>query len=101
MPVELWKLRADATLEPIEIAIGSTDHTYTEVRGLLVGALKPGDDGVTSSVAAKTLRVVNGRATWREKDGTRHAVPIRRLRLLSPAPSGSTVGPQGLDGLLK
>jgi HlyD family secretion protein len=51
----VWKLHGDGTLEPVEIALGITDHTYTEARKLLVGALAPGDDLVTSSVASKTL----------------------------------------------
>jgi len=51
----VWKLRADGTLEPVEVGLGITDHTYTEVTRLIVGAVKPGDDLVTSSVTAKTL----------------------------------------------
>jgi HlyD family secretion protein len=51
----VWKLRADGTLEPVKVALGITDHAYTEVTRMLVGAVKPGDDLVTSSVAAKTL----------------------------------------------
>jgi HlyD family secretion protein len=51
----VWKLLADGTLEPVKIALGITDHAYTEVRGLIVGALEPGDDVVTSSVASKSL----------------------------------------------
>lgn len=51
----VWKLRADGTLEPVKVALGITDHTYTEVTRLIVGAVKPGDDLVTSSVTSKTL----------------------------------------------
>ncbi len=51
----VWKLRADGSIEPVRIALGITDHTYTEVAGVLEGALKPGDELVTSSVASKAL----------------------------------------------
>jgi HlyD family secretion protein len=51
----VWKLRADGTLEPVKIGLGITDHTYTEVTRLIAGAVKPGDDLVTSSVSSKTL----------------------------------------------
>jgi len=46
----VWKQRGDA-LEPVEVALGVTDHSYTEVRK---GALKPGDDVVTSFIAPKS-----------------------------------------------
>jgi HlyD family secretion protein len=51
----VWKLLAGGTLEPVKIALGITDHTYTEVTRSLAGALQPGDDVVTSSVASKSL----------------------------------------------
>jgi HlyD family secretion protein len=51
----VWKLLAGGTLEPVKIALGITDHTYTEVTRHLAGALDPGDDVVTSSVASKSL----------------------------------------------
>jgi len=50
----VWKLRLDNTLEPVKISIGITDHAYTEVRAVLKGELKPGDDVVIRSVAPKT-----------------------------------------------
>jgi HlyD family secretion protein len=50
----VWKLRADGTIEPVEIALGITDHAYTEVTKVFVGALKPGDDVVTTSVSSKS-----------------------------------------------
>ena len=46
----VWKLNG-AALQPIEVALGVTDHSYTEVRK---GALKPGDDVVTSFIAQKS-----------------------------------------------
>jgi HlyD family secretion protein len=51
----VWKLRADGTLEPVKVGLGITDHTYTEVTRLIVGAVKAGDELVTSSVSSKTL----------------------------------------------
>jgi HlyD family secretion protein len=50
----VWKLHPDNTLEPVKISIGITDHAYTEVRAVLKGELKPGDDVVIRSVASKT-----------------------------------------------
>ncbi len=51
----VWKLGAGDGIEPVEIALGVTDHTYTEVTRVVAGALQPGDDVVTSSVASKSL----------------------------------------------
>jgi len=50
----VWKMRADNTLEPVKVAIGITDHAYTEVDSVLKGELKPGDDLVIRSVTPKT-----------------------------------------------
>jgi HlyD family secretion protein len=51
----VWKRLADDTLEPVRISLGITDHTYTQVAGVLKGKLEPNDDVVTSSVASKSL----------------------------------------------
>jgi HlyD family secretion protein len=51
----VWRRLADDTLEPVRISLGITDHTYTEVTGLLAGKLQPGDDVVTSSAPSKAL----------------------------------------------
>ena len=50
----VWKLHLDNSLEPVQISVGITDHAYTEVRAVLKGELKPGDDVVIRSVAPKT-----------------------------------------------
>jgi HlyD family secretion protein len=50
----VWKLHPDHTLEPVRVALGITDHAYTEVTKLLGGQLNEGDDVVTGSVKAKT-----------------------------------------------
>jgi HlyD family secretion protein len=51
----VWKLLADGTVEPIDVALGLTDHAYTEVTRLITGTLKPGDEVVTSSIASKSV----------------------------------------------
>jgi multidrug efflux pump subunit AcrA (membrane-fusion protein) len=50
----VWKLRPDHTIEPVQVALGITDHAYTEVTGLLAGNLKPGDEVVTTSMVRRT-----------------------------------------------
>jgi HlyD family secretion protein len=49
----VWKLHADGSIEPVELALGITDHAYTEVTKAFIGTLAPGDDVVTTSVSAK------------------------------------------------
>jgi HlyD family secretion protein len=53
--VVVWKLLADGTIEPAQIALGITDHTYTEVTRVVNGRLRPGDDVVTTSVKSNNL----------------------------------------------
>ena len=43
----VWRKFADGHLEPIRVALGITDHTFTEVTA---GKLEAGDDVVTTSV---------------------------------------------------
>jgi len=50
----VWKLHADNTMEPVKVLLGITDHAYTEVRGLVKGELKEGDDIIIRSVAPKS-----------------------------------------------
>jgi HlyD family secretion protein len=50
----VWKWHADNTMEPVKVSLGITDHAYTEVSGVLKGALKEGDDVVIRSVAPKS-----------------------------------------------
>jgi len=49
----VWKLVADHTIVPVKVALGITDHAYTEVKAVLTGELKPGDEVVTTAVTAK------------------------------------------------
>lgn len=51
----VWKMTSERDAEPVEVALGITDHAYTEVTKVLVGTLKPGDDVVTSSVTPTSL----------------------------------------------
>jgi len=50
----VWKLRADNTMEPVKVSLGITDHAYTEVRALVKGELKEGDEVIIRSVASKS-----------------------------------------------
>lgn len=49
----VWKLRADHTMEPVKVLLGITDHTYTEVTGVIKGELQEGDEVIIRSVEAK------------------------------------------------
>jgi HlyD family secretion protein len=51
--VVVWKLRPDKSMEPVKLAIGITDHAFTEVTKVLKGNLKEGDDVIIRSVVAK------------------------------------------------
>jgi HlyD family secretion protein len=46
----VWKLLPDKSLQPIQVHIGLTDHTYT---ALTNGDIKPGDELVTGATAVK------------------------------------------------
>jgi HlyD family secretion protein len=48
----VWKLLADKTILPVQIALGLTDHAYTEVTHVIAGALSEGDELVTGSLTA-------------------------------------------------
>ena len=52
--VVIWKLHADHTMEPVKVALGITDHAFTEVTKVVNGELKEGDDLVIRSVVAKS-----------------------------------------------
>jgi HlyD family secretion protein len=49
----VWRLHSDDTLEPVKVSLGITDHAYTEVKALLKGELKEGDDVIIRSVTSK------------------------------------------------
>ncbi len=50
----VWKLHADGAIEPVKLALGITDHAYTEVTALLHGVLQPGADVVIGSMTGRT-----------------------------------------------
>ena len=50
----VWKLEPDRTIAPVTVALGITDHAYTQVIAVTAGDLKPGDDVVTTAVTAKS-----------------------------------------------
>ncbi len=45
----LWKLLPNKSLEPVQIKVGITDHTFTEVAQQLHGQINPGDQLVTGA----------------------------------------------------
>jgi HlyD family secretion protein len=49
----VWTLHPDHSLEPIKVALGITDHAYTEVTAVLQGQLRAGDEVVIRSVVPK------------------------------------------------
>jgi HlyD family secretion protein len=50
----VWKLNADKSVEPVQIKLGITDHTTTEVAQVIKGSLNPQDQVVTGSAATNT-----------------------------------------------
>jgi HlyD family secretion protein len=46
----VWKLHPDNTMEPVKVALGITDHAYTEITAVLHGDLKDGDALVVRTV---------------------------------------------------
>ena len=46
----VWKLFPDKSLQPVQISVGLTDHTYTAMTG---GDLKPGEELLTGVTTAK------------------------------------------------
>jgi HlyD family secretion protein len=49
----VWKLHPDNSMEPVKVALGITDHEYTQLKGPLKGDLKEGDELIIRSVAPK------------------------------------------------
>jgi HlyD family secretion protein len=48
--IVVWKLRPDNTTEPVKLALGITDHSYTAVARIVDGELREGDDLITGVV---------------------------------------------------
>jgi HlyD family secretion protein len=53
----VWKLRSDNTMVPAEVALGITDHAFTEVTSVLKGELNEGDSVVIRSIVPKSQTV--------------------------------------------
>jgi len=49
----VWKLRGDNTMVPVKIALGITDHAFTEVTSVLKGSLNEGDSVLIRSIVPK------------------------------------------------
>lgn len=49
----VWKLVTARSIEPVQITLGLTDHAFTEVKSIVAGALKSGDQIVTGALASK------------------------------------------------
>jgi HlyD family secretion protein len=61
----VWKLDTGKQLEPVQIKLGITDHTTTEVAQVMNGSLSQGDQVITGaatnkSSAAKTAPAIGG-----------------------------------------
>jgi HlyD family secretion protein len=50
----VWKLDADKALEPVQIKLGITDHTTTEVAQVVKGSLNPQEQVITGATVSKT-----------------------------------------------
>jgi HlyD family secretion protein len=51
--IVVWKLRPDNSVDPVRLALGITDHSYTVVAKVLSGDLREGDDLITGAVPSK------------------------------------------------
>lgn len=49
----IWRLRGDNTMAPVKVALGITDHAFTEVTSVLRGELNDGDSVVIRSIVPK------------------------------------------------
>jgi HlyD family secretion protein len=47
----VWKLAADKSLQPVQVKLGITDHTFTQVAQVLNGSLNAGDQVVVGSAS--------------------------------------------------
>ena len=50
----LWKVKADKSLEPVQVRTGITDHTSTAVAQVLKGELQPGDQLATGAASSNS-----------------------------------------------
>src|SRR5436189_1233214 len=50
----VWKLRANNEMEPVKVALGITDHSYTEIAGCVKRELKERDELIICTVMPKS-----------------------------------------------
>jgi HlyD family secretion protein len=50
----VWKLTGDNKIEPVEVVLGITDHTFTEVSKVLAGSLQVGDEVATTAITPQS-----------------------------------------------
>jgi len=50
----LWKLMPDKTVKPVQVKVGITDHTVTEVVNVLHGDLKEGEEVVIGAASNRS-----------------------------------------------
>ncbi|MFI5234326.1 MAG: efflux RND transporter periplasmic adaptor subunit [Gemmatimonadales bacterium] len=50
----VWKLRTDGGIEPVTIALGITDHAFTQVVAVTSGHLSEGDDVITGALGGSS-----------------------------------------------
>lgn len=50
----VWKRHSDNSMEPVQVALGITDHAYTEITSVLKGELKEGDELIIRSITPNT-----------------------------------------------
>jgi HlyD family secretion protein len=56
----IWKHLTNGTVEPVQVALGITDHAYTELTHVVTGDVQPGDEVVTSAITTKPQGPVQG-----------------------------------------
>jgi len=52
----VWKMAADKSLQPVQVKLGITDHTFTEVAKVLNGSLNPGDQLIVGSATSSQTK---------------------------------------------
>lgn len=58
----VWKLAADKSLQPVQIKLGITDHTFTQVVKVTSGSLNPGDQLVVGSATSSQTKTASASA---------------------------------------
>jgi len=52
----VWKMAADKSLQPVQVKLGITDRTFTEVTKVLNGSLNPGDQLIVGSATSSQTK---------------------------------------------